>query len=144
MSKANKIILPTDFSDASLKAVYWATEAARQFDADIHVITSVQAPMVFQPTMAASYPSIDEMRKEAEERLDSFIKEHLSEVEGKRVRVVVSGRPADEIVRYAKEVSATMIVMATHGYSGLAHIVIGSTTENVVRHATCPVLSIRE
>ena len=54
------------------------------------------------------------------------------------------GRPADEILAYASEVDAEMIVMATHGYSGVKHLALGRTTEAVVRQATCPVLSIRE
>jgi nucleotide-binding universal stress UspA family protein len=53
------------------------------------------------------------------------------------------GPPFVEIVRYAREAQATMIVMSTHGRSGLTHMLMGSTTEAVVRKASCPVLSIR-
>ena len=139
----NKIVIPTDFSEASLKALDMAKQAADAFDAELHVMTAVQAPIVFQPTMAASYPSIDELRKEAMERLEAYEKEHLASWGRTVHKIVFEGRASDEICRYAEEIDATMIVMATHGHSGLAHIVIGSTTENVVRHAKCPVLSVR-
>jgi nucleotide-binding universal stress UspA family protein len=56
---------------------------------------------------------------------------------------VLVGRPADEIVGYARDKSAQLIIMATHGYSGVKHVLLGSTTESVLRHASCPVLSIR-
>jgi nucleotide-binding universal stress UspA family protein len=56
---------------------------------------------------------------------------------------VLVGRPAEEIVAYATDNKAALIVMATHGYSGVKHLLLGSTTEGVLRHAACPVLSIR-
>lgn len=139
----NKIVIPTDFSEAALKSLDLAIQAAEAFDAELHLITAVQAPIVFQPTMAASYPSVDELRREAMDRLKEYEKEHLSSLGRMVHKAVLDGRASDEICRYAEDVDATMIVMATHGHSGLAHIVIGSTTENVVRHAKCPVLSVR-
>ena len=57
--------------------------------------------------------------------------------------VVSTDTPADEIVGYARDKSAQLIIMATHGYSGVKHVLLGSTTESVLRHAGCPVLSIR-
>lgn len=138
-----KIIIPTDFSDASLKALEWARKAADAFDAELYLVTAVQAPVVFQPTMAAAYPSVDELRTEAMERLGEFEKDHLADWGRTVHKAVLDGRASDEICRYAEDIDASLIVMATHGHSGLAHIVIGSTTENVVRHAKCPVLSIR-
>ncbi len=56
---------------------------------------------------------------------------------------VLEGRPVDEITGYAKEAAAEMVVMSTHGRSGLRHLLIGSTAEGVVRHAECPVLTVR-
>ena len=59
------------------------------------------------------------------------------------VQKVLVGQPADEIVQYASDVEASMIVMSLHGYTGVRHLVLGSTTESVLRRAGCPVLSIR-
>ena len=59
------------------------------------------------------------------------------------VAKVLVGRPAEEIVQYATDVGAEMIVMTTHGYAGVKHVILGSTTEAVLRHAECPVLSVR-
>jgi nucleotide-binding universal stress UspA family protein len=56
---------------------------------------------------------------------------------------VLVGRPAEEIANYARDHDAAMIIMTTHGYSGVKHLLLGSTTEGVLRHANCPVLSIR-
>jgi nucleotide-binding universal stress UspA family protein len=56
---------------------------------------------------------------------------------------VLIGRPAEEVVSYAKSHNAALVIMTTHGYSGVKHVLLGSTTEAVLRHATCPVLSIR-
>ncbi|NND37905.1 MAG: universal stress protein, partial [Gammaproteobacteria bacterium] len=56
---------------------------------------------------------------------------------------VLIGKPSEQIVEYANEIGAEVIVMTTHGYSGIEHVVLGSTTESVLRHSNCPVLSIR-
>lgn len=144
MSNPVKIVLPTDFSEASMAALDWARKMAAQLDAELHVITIVQSPVIFQPTVSVSYPTLEDLRGEGMKRLKAFEKEHLGGLDQKTELAVMTGRASDEIVRYAEETDATMIVMATHGHSGLAHIIIGSTTENVVRHATCPVLSIRK
>jgi nucleotide-binding universal stress UspA family protein len=79
----------------------------------------------------------------AKTRLADFIKEHFSGLESTPIAKVLIGPPADEIVGYAEEVGADMIIMTTHGYSGVKHVILGSTTESVLRHASCPVLSVR-
>jgi nucleotide-binding universal stress UspA family protein len=91
----------------------------------------------------AAYPSIEELVRLAEQLLDDFVKEHCAGLKRSPVAKVLVGRPADEIIRYASDIDAEMIVMATHGYSGLTHLLIGSTTEGVVRQAKCPVLTVR-
>jgi nucleotide-binding universal stress UspA family protein len=58
-------------------------------------------------------------------------------------RIVIDGVPFDEIAKEAKAWEADLIVIATHGYTGLKHVLLGSTTERVVRHAPCPVLVVR-
>ena len=75
--------------------------------------------------------------------MEKFSAENLSDLEQAPVTQVLSGRPAEQIVAYANEQDAAMIVMATHGYSGVKHVLLGSTTEEVLRHADCPVLSVR-
>jgi universal stress protein A len=71
-----------------------------------------------------------------------FAKEHLQGL-SKTETAVLLGSPDKEIVAYADKHKATMIVMTTHGYSGVKHLVLGSTTEAVLRQANCPVLSVK-
>ncbi|MEE9552482.1 MAG: universal stress protein, partial [Gammaproteobacteria bacterium] len=79
---------------------------------------------------------------EAKKNLDEFIKNHVSN--GISVSTSIStGDPHNEINQAAKELNADMIVMGTHGRTGLSHLVMGSVAENVLRHATVPVMSIR-
>lgn len=138
-----RIIYPTDFSKASEAGLAWAQRVAEALDATVHCVTCVQSPVIFQPAEGLIYPSMDEIRKDADKRLAAFVEKHFSSLKPPVQTMVLQGRAADEIVAYANDIGAEMIVMATNGHSGLAHIVIGSTTENVLRHAKCPVLSIR-
>ena len=87
-------------------------------------------------------PTVAELSQHAGERLNKFVAENLATL-GKAEAAILCGRPADEIVAYADKINATMIVMTTHGYSGIKHALLGSTTEQVLRHANCPVLSVR-
>lgn len=143
MAEETRIVFPTDFSKASEAGLVWARRVAETLDATVHCVTSVQSPIIFQPSEGLVYPTMDEIRKDADARLEAFVEEHLSSLKQPVKTAVLSGRASDEIVTYANDIGAEMIVMATNGHSGLAHIVIGSTTENVLRHAKCPVLSIR-
>lgn len=143
MADTKTLVFPTDFSEASRAALDWLKRMAEKFDATVHCVSCVQSPVILQPTSGPAYPTMEDLRGEAEKRLDDFVREHMSGFAHPVQRVILSGRPADEIVSYADEIDAEMIVMATRGHSGLAHIIIGSTTESVLRHAKCPVLSIR-
>ncbi len=122
MAGKNVIVFPTDFSEASLAALPWARRMAGEMQAEIHCIYVVEEPHIYA-SMA------------------SFASAHLRE--GGIITRVLVGRPAEEVVRYAREKNAGLIIMTTHGYSGVKHVLLGSTTEAVLRHASCPVLSIR-
>ncbi len=148
MTEQNKIVFSTDFSDESLAAMPWARKMCQDLDAELHCVTAIQDPMVFAPVIAApavavDLPSAEEVTSLTQTKLSGFIKEHLDGLAMPPVAKVLIGRPADEIVRYADEINATIIVMATHGHGGVARIFVGSTTEGVVRQAKCPVLTVR-
>jgi len=139
------VIFPTDYSETSIKALDWARKMCSQLDAELHCITAVEAPVVYTPMYAPSaVPSINELLQQAEEGMADFAKQELTGFDKTPQTKVMQGRPVDEIVRYAKEQNAAVIVMATHGRSGLSHLLIGSTAEGVVRHAECPVLTVRD
>jgi nucleotide-binding universal stress UspA family protein len=147
MTDTLKIVVPTDFSNESLAALDWVEKLNDRGHAEVHCVNVVQQPMVYMPVMAgtamASMPAIGELQRISQDSLDTFVASHLSDLASPPVTKVLVGRPADEITAYAKEIDAQMIVIATHGHSGLAHVMLGSTAEGVVRQSICPVLTIR-
>ena len=144
MAGRNVIVFPTDFSELSLAALPWARRMADQMQADIHVIYVVEEPHIYATLDMGPVPipSVDELTRSAEKRMANFSARHLKGIGNVTTKVLV-GRPAEEVVSYAKANNASLLVMTTHGYSGVKHVLLGSTTESVLRHATCPVLSIR-
>jgi universal stress protein A len=145
MAAKNILVVPTDFSERSLTALPWVRKMAESMQADIRCIYVVEEPQIYSTLDMGpvAVPSVTELVKSAEEHLDSFIKGNIKAFGSAPKAAVLVGRPAEEIVSYAKDNGATMIVMTTHGYSGVKHLLLGSTTEGVLRHASCPVLSIR-
>ncbi len=148
MTEQNKIVFSTDFSNASLAAMSWARKMSEDLDAELHCVTAIQDPIVYAPVIAepavtVALPTTKELTSLAQTKLGGFVKEHLDGLAKPPVAKVLVGRPADEIVHYADEIKATMIVMATHGHGGVARIFIGSTAEGVVRQAKCPVMTVR-
>jgi nucleotide-binding universal stress UspA family protein len=138
-----RILVATDFSAPSRKAVRYAASFAKQFGAEIlllHVVEPIPPP---PPAVGLILPeSLDvDMREEAATHLAKW-RERLSGIRVKaNVRV---GAPYHEIITAAEETNTDLIIIATHGHSRLAQMFIGSTAERVVRHATCPVLVVRE
>jgi universal stress protein A len=139
------IVLPTDFSEFSLAAVPWVRRMAAALSAQVHCIYVVEEPQIYATLDIGPVPlpSATELVATATNRLHGLVAERLADLPSPPVCEVVMGRAADEIVSYAKSVNAGMIVLATHGYSGVRHMLLGSTTEAVLRQASCPVLSIR-
>jgi universal stress protein A len=145
MPKSKVVVFPTDFSELSLESLQWAKRMAAILDADLHCIYVVEEPHIYATLELGPLPipSAEELSSSAEGQLKAFVAEHLRGFSQSAVAAVVIGRPADQILNYANEVDAVMIVMATHGYSGVKHLALGSTTEAVVRQAKCPVFSVR-
>ena len=140
------ILLPTDFSDHSKHAFDYALSFAAQYKAKLyvqHVLISPHALVGYEAAPFVSYERLyAEMRKSAEEAMSHFISEEAKkEVE---IETVFSqGTPFLEIVKLAREKDVDLIVIATHGRTGLKHVFFGSVAEKVVRKSPCPVLSIR-
>ncbi len=143
MTGIMKIIFPTDFSDASKVGIRWVLDMEEKFDAEVYCITCIQNMTILLPILGADLPTMDELRERAANKLEEFSGEYFPALSHPIRNTVLSGRPADEIVNYGMEIGANLIIMATHGQTGLSHLLIGSTTESVVRHAHCPVLSVR-
>lgn len=144
MASRTRIVFPTDFSDTSVGALDWARKMAEQLTAELHCITVVEPPIVYTAMeVPAAVPTMEELVAQAEAQMEKFARESLTGFGQSPVTKVLEGRPVDQITDYAKEIGASMIVMSTHGRSGLSHLLIGSTAEGVVRHAACPVLTVR-
>jgi len=140
-----KIIVATDFSDLSGEAVQYAQSLADTYQAElllIHVIDDAPA-LAFHTMELTTDILIEDTTKNAEVHLQQFVKDHdIRSPKGLRL-VTRRGNPHEEITRFAREEKAGLIVMATHGRTGLAHVLLGSVAEKVVQHSDIPVLTIK-
>ena len=147
MSNSIKIVVPTDFSNESLAVLDWVKRLSDRGHAEVHCVNVVQQPMMYMPvapgTAMGTMPSVNELQGIAKQSLTTFVEAHMFDLETLPLTKVLVGRPAEEITNYAQEIDAQMIVIATRGQSGLAHMMLGSTAEGVVRSAKCPVLTVR-
>jgi len=145
----NKLLVATDFSDDSNYALSYAIELAQRFSAEM-VVLHVDQPLA--PVMVSELnPGLDvgAMNRIAEEQRLLALRELDQTTERLRERGLKArgllrvGAPFLEIVTTAQSEGADLIVIATHGRSGLAHVLMGSVAERVVRKAHCPVLTVR-
>lgn len=145
MKRFNTILLATDFSDTSRKAAEYALDMARTFEADLLVLHVINEPVDLRG-FYAPHISFEQLEKEIESgatrMLESFCKELFGDY-NRFEPALTTGVPFEEILRMAKERAADLIVIGTHGRTGLDHLIFGSTAERVVRSALCPVLTIR-
>ena len=136
------IVVPFDFSDTAEAAVNTALELADKSTAlhVIHVIEPTPVLISFDPALPVP-PSYDEDRQRgARERMEKLF------AEGERGRFEIAcqiGDPGSEIVSFANGVNANMIIMPSHGRTGISRLLIGSVAERVLRLASCPVLVLR-
>ena len=143
--RLQNILVPIDFSDPCKRALKYATAFARQFDATLTLLHVVEFDMVLSDLGPAGISFIEVETKSKEASLQRLADWAATEV-GDRVRtetLVRNGRPYWDIVEVARSLPADLILIASHGHSSLAHVVLGSTVERVVRHAPCPVLVVR-
>lgn len=139
-----KICCPIDFSDSSHAAMQDAAELARRFGAELMLLFVYEMAAAPEDILAAPPPPVlQEVLRDCDAQLAAWKAraEHLagsSVIAERRI-----GPPAKEILRAAREHRFDLIVMATHGRTGLRHAVFGSVAEKVIRQARCPVLTIR-
>jgi universal stress protein A len=145
MKAFTKILVATDFSDCSKEACAYALTLARKVDASLQVLHVINEPVDLRG-FYVPHISFEQLEQEiadgAATMLDTFCKENLAEFSN-FTTTIVTGVPFEEINRIAQEQNASLIVIGTHGRSGLDHLIFGSTAERVVRSAPCPVLTIR-
>lgn len=140
-----QILAPTDFSEYSKEAVAYAFELAQKFGAKLLLLHVIEMPAY--PVEGFVPPSIGStLIEDLERQAWADLAQVLPEAQTDKVAVtrqVVVGIPYRKIVDVAAAEKADLIVMATHGRTGLGHLLIGSVAERVVRTAPCPVLTIR-
>jgi universal stress protein A len=143
--KLSHILVPIDFSNHSKNALKYAISFAQQFKASIDLIYVVE-PTVYPADFSfgqIGFPNVEEeLKVHGNEELEHLIKK---EIGGKVIarKIVRMGKPFYEINQYAQERDIDLIIIATHGHSGMEQILFGSTAEKVVRKAPCPVLVVR-
>ena len=137
------ILLPTDGSEGTTAATTHAAEIASTYDATVHVLSVADSRNRFEsPTSGIAPEAWDEaQRDQAEAAIDATVDALGDDVDVHRV--LREGVPHEEIVAYVDDADIDVVVMGTHGRTGLDHYLIGSVTEKVVRQSAAPVLSVR-
>lgn len=137
------ILVPVDYSESGDAAMAYAVSLAKEYDAEMHLVHVYDQPFAhvdggFASVSLPEIPPAD--LKEEKSRL-----ELVTPAEGvKFQRKFIIGSPADELVGYAKEKQIDLVVMGTHGRTGLGRLLMGSVAEGVVRRSPCPVLTIKQ
>jgi nucleotide-binding universal stress UspA family protein len=134
-----RILVPTDGSVGSAHVAMQAIDLAEQYDAAIHVVHVIEEPASSLVAGAESRDKLEERGEQAIERVETMARIHGIDVETE----LLEGSPADTILNYAEEADMDLVVTGTHGRSGVKRHIIGSVAERLVRHATCPVMTVR-
>jgi len=135
------IVVPIDFSSPSRKALEYARALAKQFRTAVHLV-HVFDVQYEAPVLAPLYASDAEVQEKMGRRLRALADEFELPMASRRCHVRI-GKSHTAICEAAQHLNADLIVTATHGYTGLKRLLLGSTAEGIVRHAPCPVLVVR-
>jgi len=146
MENIKKILVPIDFSDYSKKALQYTVKFANSLNAELFLIYVIE-PIIYPADLSMGQivipPSEVNMEEKAKSELEELAKTEIGDSMQYNI-MVKTGRPFQEIIETAAEVDADLIIIATHGHTGVEHLLFGSTAEKVVRKAPCPVLTLRE
>jgi universal stress protein A len=144
----HRILVPLDFSPASDRALAYAAALAEEFGAPLFLLHVIEDRLMTGPWPSEVYlgelPKLrDDLIKDAERRmrlsLEALEKDGLT-----ATGEVLIGGPSHVIIEQAAAINADLLVMGTHGRTGITHLLIGSVAERVIRHAPCPVFIVRE
>jgi len=146
MDTIKKILIPIDFSDYSKQALRYTVTFAKNFNAKIYMIYVIE-PMIYPADFSMGQIAIPS----SDINIDTRAKKELETLAKNEIRPgidydisIKTGKPFIEIIESAAELDVDLIIIATHGHTGMEHLLFGSTAEKVVRKAPCPVLTLRE
>lgn len=145
VKRISRILVPTDFSEPSKRALKYATDFAQTQGAELVLVHVLEIPVypVEVGIGAALTARLAEDMKPVVNRELERLRQHEIPAGIPSRTLLREGQAAHEICEAAKETGADLIVIATHGYSGVQHLLMGSTAEKVVRKAPCPVLVVK-
>jgi len=146
MVNLKKILVPTDLSEYSLAAMEFASTLAVMYAAKLYVLHVTGEAIPLLPSMHGMDIDIDVLKDrvqtDATHEVERFVHQRISP-DLRPISVIRIGHPAVEIKRFAEEEQIDLIVMATHGRTGLSHMLIGSVAEKLVRTSNTPVLTVK-
>lgn len=146
MISIRRILVPTDFSDCASPAVRYGAELAEKFGAELVLLHVVPDAVLALPDAVMPTPvpaaNLDVLTDSGKQGLANLITAEKLEARKPRAEVRI-GSPAAEVVAAAKDLHTDLICIGTHGRGGLSRVLLGSVAEEVVRHAPCPVLTVR-
>jgi universal stress protein A len=141
-----KVLVPIDFSDYSKNSLRYSVNFVKCFNAELILIYVVE-PVIYPPDFSMgqiAVPAVDlELDRRASEELEKLGRTEIPR-DMKVKTIIKTGKPFVEIIETAAEENVDLIIIASHGHSGVEHILFGSTADKVVRKAPCPVLSLRD
>jgi nucleotide-binding universal stress UspA family protein len=143
----SRILVPMDFSAPSDAALDYARGVAVRFDASLHLLHVADDPYRALYPGEVFVPEVERLRRQIVSDAADRLKARLTASDVTDLEATVDaiiGTPAGSIVEYAGGHGIDLIVMGTHGRSGMSHVLMGSITERVIRTAPCPVLAVRE
>lgn len=144
LKEFKRILVPTDYSELSLAAIEYAFAFSKVFESQIYLMHTLDTiPVLALETMDLTTESvIYETEQNAKSDLHIFVVNRIGNVPN-LIEVVRRGIAEDQIVKFAREEKIDLIIMATHGRSGIAHVVLGSVAEKVVQRSPVPVLTVK-
>jgi universal stress protein A len=140
-----RVLCPCDFSPSSRAALATATSIARRFDAElvlVHVIEPLLFPVEYGLVTAPPFDLEEQAAGNARRELDTLLSTIGKGLKSARAEVLF-GLPWQQILDCQQQTRADLVVIGTHGHTGLKHLLLGSTAERVVRHASVPVLTVK-
>lgn len=146
MIEITNILVPIDFSEYSKNALRYSIEFSESKGSTLHLLNVIE-PMMYPSDFSTGEIVIPAPQIDVEHKFDDEmknLKESLVPAELSCVTVMRTGKPFLEIINYASEKDIDLIIIATHGHTGVEHLLFGSTAEKVVRKAPCPVLTLRD